>query len=161
MFPWTPHGLHKSSWTLHNLLKSHDNPFKVLWSPHGVPVESSWSPHGVHGVLMESMESSWSPCGVPVESSWSPWSPHGVPVESPWSPRGVPVESSWSPWSPLGVPVKSGFNTGIPRVGFSHTVPEPAYTVTHHGYTCTRTVNHAVSNGIIRTLSFYSWKSLK
>ena len=52
----SPHGLlMDSSWTLHNLLKSHDNPFKVLWSPHGVPMESLWSPHGVHGVLMESV----------------------------------------------------------------------------------------------------------
>ena len=84
-----PHVPMDSSWTLHNLLKSHDNPFKVLWSPRGVPVESSWSPHGV---LMESMESAWSPHGVLMESSWSPWSPHGVLMES-----------SWSPWSPHGV----------------------------------------------------------
>ena len=65
-----------SSWTLHNLLKSHDNPFKVLWSPHGVPVESSWS---LRGVL--------------VESPWSPHGVHGVPIESPWSPHGVLMES--------------------------------------------------------------------
>ena len=35
--PTRSHGhLMDTSWTLHNLLKSHDNPFKVLWSPHGV-----------------------------------------------------------------------------------------------------------------------------
>jgi hypothetical protein len=58
-----------------------------------------------------------------------------------------------------------GFNMGIPRVGFSHTVPEPAHTVTRHGYTRTRTVNLAVSNetrGINGTRGFYSLKvSLK
>ena len=33
---------------------------------------------------------------------------------------------------------------GIPRVGFSHTLPEPAHTVTRHGCTRTRTVIHVV-----------------
>jgi hypothetical protein len=47
-----------------------------------------------------------------------------------------------------------GFNTGILWVRFSHTVPEPAHPVSHHGYTHTQTVNHAVSNetrGILLT----------
>jgi hypothetical protein len=42
--------------------------------------------------------------------------------------------------------IRLGFNTGILRVGFSHTVPEPAHTVTRGGYTRTQTVNHAVLN---------------
>ena len=53
------------------------------------------------------------------------------------------------------------FNTGIPRVGFSHTVPEPAHTVTRCRYTRTRTVNLAVSNethGINGTRGFFSLK---
>ena len=33
---------------------------------------------------------------------------------------------------------------GIPWAGFSHTIPEPAHTVTHHWYTHTRTVIHMV-----------------
>ena len=48
-----------------------------------------------------------------------------------------------------------GLNTGIPRVGFSHTVPEPAHTVTCHGYTRTRTVIHA---GLYETHGLFSLK---
>ena len=39
-----PHIPMDSSWTLHNLLKSHDNPFKVLWSPPGVSTDSTQNP---------------------------------------------------------------------------------------------------------------------
>ena len=58
-------------------------------------------------------------------------------------------------------PLRLAFNTGIPRVGFSHTVPEPAHTITRHGYTRTRTVNLTVSNetrSINGTRGFFSLK---
>ena len=44
-----------------------------------------------------------------------------------------------------------GLNTGILRVGFSHTIPEPTHTVTRHGYTHTRTVIRAVLCGTFGT----------
>ena len=54
-----------------------------------------------------------------------------------------------------------GLNTGIPRVGFSHTVPEPAHTVTRHGYTHTRTVIHAVLYGTFGTRCLFSLKYVR
>ena len=55
----------------------------------------------------------------------------------------VEIEVSWDVLllNPIGI----GLNTGILQVEFSHDVPEPTHTVTHCGYTHTRTVNHTVS----------------
>ena len=44
------------------------------------------------------------------------------------------------------------FGTGIPRVGFSHTVPEPAHTIPVPGTGTYRTVNLTVSYGTRGTI---------
>jgi len=50
---------------------------------------------------------------------------------------------------------------GIPRVGFSHTIPEPTHTVITHGGYLYRTVNCAETRSIIAHGIFIYWKSLK
>ena len=72
---------------------------------------------------------------------------------------GVPLNGQLESAQMAGVQV--GLNTGIPWVGFSHTVPEPAHTVTHHGYTHTRTVIHAVLYGTFGTRCLFSLKYVR
>ena len=68
------------------------------------------------------------------------------------------MQNFWgSRFRPLDYP-NLGLNTGIPWVGFSHTVPEPAHTVTRHRYTCTRTVIRAVLCGTFGTCRLFSLK---
>jgi len=66
--------------------------------------------------------------------------------------RGVGAEGSKERVPESTNECQLGFGTGIPRVGFSHTVPEPGNTVPVPGTGTYRTVKLAVSYGTRGTI---------